>query len=477
MSERNGIGEIIARLAETEEIRAVAGSLVPAVLVQWAGKSRRKQLLIRPVMGIVRRMFAAKSPAEGPTTVLSLFDDGEFMHDLRSVLPSVIGGAVDVLCKMSVNFAERPVEEKEKILSALLEGALRGKTGGMLTSIARALNDIHARDPEFFAKALRPALEKWVANADFGEIKDMIDGSAEDMAAFVRTMNEVLWHYPAKMVCLLSLLPSIANIAVTSAREMLAPINKMAPDLLADVVLSLAREVKVEEIGGVVNEGCELVRKIHTGSALIGEQNSPRLPQDLGQLLQRLFSSIDIPLLLKARKMLSSMGEMSLSAFIGVLSTDPELKKQFFQSHFEGLVAFMRRWSRKADAFENLFTDDEVAEEFSRGMNSIDAQVLADTVNRFCGIVNRVREKTPGTIKTTIAQLFGSLDPVEAGDTVRWLVGDVVESMKPIAPEMMPPVIKGLAELITAGAENGNGAMADAVASLRSALLGKEVAR
>jgi hypothetical protein len=92
-------------------------------------------------------------------------------------------------------------------------------------------------------------------------------------------INEELWRYPAKVVCILSMLPTLSNTALKGLRETAAPLNRMAPDLLADVVISLIRNVDAKEISGIVNELAELVRKIHTGSALIGEPGKPALPE------------------------------------------------------------------------------------------------------------------------------------------------------------------------------------------------------
>ena len=110
---------------------------------------------------------------------------------------------------------------------------------------------------------------------DFGEIKETVDGSAENITALAGMINEEMWQYPAKMVCLLSLLPALGNIVSAPSVKTIGPINNLAPDLLTDVILSLVRDIDGKSIGMLVNELCELVRKIHTGSALIGDTGKP----------------------------------------------------------------------------------------------------------------------------------------------------------------------------------------------------------
>jgi len=306
-----------------------------------------------------------------------------------------------------------------------------------------------------YAESLRPIVRELVEKIDFGEIKEAADFHQENIAAAVMMINEELWRYPAKVICLLSLVPAVVNMGVSTAKESLVPINKLAPDLLADVVFSLVDNIDGKNIGRLINELAELVRKIHTGSTLLGEPGKPQLPNTLSRLTGETMSTVDINLLLKVRKLLAEIKEVSLKAFIDQLDQSPELSREFFQDHFLSVVAFIRNWSRKADAFERLFSEEDIAREFARGMGEIDAQEVANTISMLCGIVNRVRAVTPGVIKNTLSQAINAVDADEAGETVRWLTEDIVESLKPVASEVLPPVIRGIADLLRP--EPGNG--------------------
>ena len=318
-----------------------------------------------------------------------------------------------------------------------------------------------------YAESLRPMVRDLIEHIDFGEIKEAADFHRENIAAAVMMINEEMWRYPAKFICVLSLLPAAVNMGVSVAKETLTPINKLAPDLLGDVVFSL-----VDDIDG--NELSELVRKIHTGSTLLGESGKPQLPNTLTRLTSETMSTVDINLLLKARTLLGEIKEVSLKAFIDQLEQSPELSSELFQDHFLSIVAFVRNWSRKADAFERLFTEEEIAREFAKGMGEIDAQEVAGTISRLCGIVNRVRAITPGVIRNTLSQAINSVDADEAGETVRWFTEDVVESLKPVASEVLPPIIRGIADLLRPDPANGSEEMQEALAYLRSAINGKE---
>lgn len=325
-----------------------------------------------------------------------------------------------------------------------------------------------------YAESLRPVVRDLIEHIDFGEVKEAADFHQENIAAAVMMINEEMWRYPAKVICLLSLLPAAVNMTVSATNETLKPINNLAPDLLGDVVFSLIDDIDGKNIGMLINELSELVRKIHTGSTLLGEQGKPQLPNTLSRLTRETMSTVDISLLLKAKKLLAELHELSLKAFIDQLEQSPELSRELFQSHFFSVVSFIRNWSRKADAFERAFSDEDIAREFARGMGEIDAQEVANTISMLCGIVNRVRAVTPGIIRNTLSQAINSIDAEEVGETVRWLTEDIVESIKPVAHEVLPPLIRGIADLLRPDPNNGSGEIQEALAYLKSAINSKE---
>ena len=57
-----------------------------------------------------------------------------------------------------------------------------------------------------YAEILRPGFRELIEKIDFGELKEAMDCSQDDITAVVKMANEEMWRYPAKVVCLLSLL-------------------------------------------------------------------------------------------------------------------------------------------------------------------------------------------------------------------------------------------------------------------------------
>jgi hypothetical protein len=301
----------------------------------------------------------------------------------------------------------------------------------------------------------RENFRRFIEAVDFGELKETLDSSSAQSGPYIQMINEELWRYPAKVVCILSMLPTLSNTALKGLRETAAPLNRLAPDLLADVVISLIRNVDAKVIGGIVNELAELVRKINTGSALIGEPGKPALPELFEKVSSEITGSIDIALFLKAALMLEEIRGQFDSAISGAVHSNPDLMKEILNKNFRKTSQSAASIERTLDSVEMGFSDEELEVLISGGLAEIDFQELASTVSRFCELTNRIYEINPDMIKGLLSQFFASLDSFEAAETVGLIAADIAESVKPAAPVLLPPILKGIGDIISsARAEN-----------------------
>ena len=320
----------------------------------------------------------------------------------------------------------------------------------------------------------RENFRRFIEAVDFGELKEALDRSSAQSGPYIQMINEELWRYPAKVVCIFSMLPALSNTALKGLRETAAPLNRMAPDLLADVVISLIRNVDAKEISGIVNELAELVRKIHTGSALIGEPGKPALPELFEKISSEITESIDIPLFLKASLMLGDIRGQLDRAISGAVNNSPDLMKEKLKREFRKTASSAARMERTLDLVERGFSDDELEALISGGLAEIDFQELASTVSRFCELTNRIYEINPDLIKGLLSQFFSSLDSLEAAETMGLIAADIAESVKPAAPVLLPPILKGVGDIISSARAENPEEMNEALDYLKRSLQGKE---
>ncbi len=461
-------------LVRTSGFRAIIRALVPEVLDAWAGSSRSRKALARLIGRDILKSFDAAGDDAGRDALADLMHRPDIARRLGELLPEALNAAIDTAAAAIDGIASLPPREASGVARAVAETVDAKRAGEIVTGLVRCVARVHEDDPTFFSKALQPCFRSWIEGIDFGEVKETVDRSSDDIAATVAMANRELWRYPAKVICLLSLIPSIVAILARSATETVKPLNELAPDLLTDVVLSFVREIDGAHVGALINELSELVRKIHTGSALIGDAGNPLLPQTVAALAGSTLDAVDVHKLVRARSLIRDLGETTFDAVLEKIEQRPELARELFFGHFTALAAFARRWAAKTEAVERLFDDDALAAEFARGLHELDMQELAATAGRFCALLNRIHGSSPGVVRDLLSQFFGSLDGYEARETAEWLMADIVESIKPIAPEVLPPVLNGIADLITPD-DGRSDELARSVARLRDAILGAEV--
>ncbi len=466
------MARLASALAGTREFGSFLTEAAPAVLGVWAGEGMFRRGLASVITKLIEWGFSNRSG--GPRrSVAEICADPAVLRDAAGLAPRLAGGLLGAVESLLGGMESLPPDERRRIVSGCLERARPGGTlGRQLGSIIRIINGLHEADPVFFSKLITPHLREWIEATDFGELKECVDSSSADAVALLGAVNEELWRYPAKVVCILSILPSIMNMALDAACVSLAPLNRLAPDLLADVVLSLMREADGKRMGALINEATELLRKLFTGSELIGEQGRPRLPEDVAGFVEDAARTIDVEAFVKARAMTADALEQTRGRLIGMLVERPELLRALLAERFDRLGRGVRRFGRGTDCLERALSDEDLAGVFTRALGAVDAQELASALGRFLELLNRVHDLRPGLLAGFTAQVIGSLDGREVGQSARWLMEDLARAVAPIAPEVVPPVMMAAAELIAAAGDGDDMLMART--ALRKALCGGE---
>lgn len=469
------LAPLVRALVQTHGFHRLLCMVLPELLSLWAGKSRFRQVLSRPLSKHVVKAFAAAGKAAGePESLTALLNRGDFVESLSERLPALMQSLTGAVSALTETLGRIPVDRRTALVRTVLRDLSLGDAGRILNSAALGLSEIHAQDPTLFSEAARDKFRELVRALDFGQLKETVDRAEQDVVAAVAMAGEELWQYPAKVVCLLSLLPSMANMGIQALTKAVAPANGLAPDLLADVIASLLREVQGPRVGELVNELAEGVRSVHTGSVLIGDPGCPRLPQEVEALVRDVLTTLDVPLLLKAAGLLDDLKRASGQALSSALAQEPEMAKAAFLRPFRSAGKRSRLWSHRVEAWESLFTDEERAAQVSQGMADVSGEDLAETVNRFCALLNRADTHTPLAGANVLTRFVASLDPVEVGETARRFAGDLLEHLQPMAPDIVPPLIRGAASLLAAAERGGGQDLSDALSALRTSLHGKE---
>ena len=468
------LSDFMKRLFSTDEVQQATKTVSSELLQNWAEKSWIKKQVVKRIENSLNNRLQSKDQ-HLPAELISFLEEHELIPVLLENFPLGINGMIDISLSVMQSLEKLPAQEKiERVGNAIDKSALF-RSGQLITGIAKFINDIHNESPTFFSEKIAPHFDQWLEQTDFGELRETLEKSEEDIVALMSAINTSLSESPAKMVCLYSCLPLLINISAAGMKSSLVTHNNMAPEILADILCSLLKDIDVKTIALLLNETNEISRKIFTGGALLSDSGGSALSDILAEKVAAISSELDLNLMYKASDMLATTKEHYESALIDKSKHHPEQAAAYFRRLIKPLIDAPHTWNRKITAIEDLLTDDQIADELARGVEDIDIPELAETVNRFLTMVNTVSPLMSEKGINPMAQFISSLDLYELSETVKMLTDDTVKSLKPVANEVMPHLIRGVTELLKPDSSEHNTELDAALAEFRSVIFREEV--
>lgn len=472
LAEEMGKNTAIAKILQTREVRQTLSSVLPDVLNVLAKDSRIGKFIMKMVGKLLNKLLSRPHDVFEASELTDLFKDETFVKNIGEPLPDIINGLFDIINSLMKTIEERPTDTKA--LGEMISKISTGQTGEIITRLCRIANDIHKEDPEFFAKAMEPGFQKWVESVDFGEIREMFDNSARDGHAFVVMVNNVLWQYPAKVVMILSLLPSLINLLTDTLDVSLGKLNELPPDMLTDVVLSYIKEIDTQSLAGLGNQITELVRKVHTGGALLGEPGNPPLPRIISAKTNEIVSAIDPVTLWKAKLALTELGTYFSNGWMEAVNNNPALKHlsmikgpEAANIRLKSLNTRLAQWDAE--------DDEEMAKSFAQHLAAYDVQEIAEVLNNTLRIINRIGDEKPAIFTEFTSQLVNAIDEYELAESAKRFFNGVSKEFKPVARAVVPGLVTWICDVIKPEDDEYEEDAARARDALRSLFAAEEV--
>jgi hypothetical protein len=442
-SDHNGydpIALLLSELIQTREIRTIIGNAVPEVLNAWAGDNFAKKITTRAIGKNIKNGLSRPEDVLGQGELAKLFRNPDVIQNMADQLPKILDVLFDLTDEIGKGLESLPSTEKQKVLGKLISGIFSGRTGKVITTWAKVISGTQSDSSNFLKENIEPGVTKWIENTDFGELKELLNYASDISGETVKMINDAIWKYPAKVVLLVSFLPTIANILVKAINECVGRFNNLAPDLVADVVLSCLRDIDAKNLGQTVNEFAELIRKLDTGSSLIGDSGSSGLNRDISGFLDDFSSAVQIEKLFRAREGLASGKETVSAKIFKILKDNPQiLLESIGRSQFLYNPA-IKNMSRKAALVCDL-PEKETADAFSKTLSQLDFAEIAEIVNLTSLLINRIRKNNRKLLPSIISQVADSIDLYEVEDAVSGIIGDIGQGLKPLGRIVLPHLI------------------------------------
>lgn len=349
-------------------------------------------------------------------------------------------------------------------------GTFSADLGKLLTSWSAGVSADHEKDPLSHVQARVETIGAFMQNTDFGEICEMVQGSEECVVRTVDAFNQQLWKYPAKVGSILATVLAAANTSIRALRELMRPVEKtVGPDLLADLILSLLKGINAQSAGELSNSALELLRRLHTGSLLLGRTGRPLFQVYLTDFLKSFAQQIDSTLLGKARIALAEDRESIDSALADALEENPDLMLALVSTLGAMKNASVKSSARRLKALNNI-DQDILSRAIGQAGTDLDTFEAAELVNTFFHILNRLHDANPDLFSSIVRSTTDSLDPQEIRQTLEWLVPEVLDAFQPVLMEAIPLLIRGLCDMISPDSGFGSREQEEAVSRLKTVL-------
>ncbi len=319
--------------------------------------------------------------------------------------------------------------------------------GVLLTSLARKVNAERAAKEPVHGEKPGESIEAFLRNTDFGEILEMIEGADPHVIETIRIFNEQLWKYPAKVGTLTVAANALLNTSIKAASEALKPIDEQfSPDLLADILLSSVRELKGANVAMLINTIFELIRRVHTGSHRLGTSGRTLFQTYLTTLLNECLPVMKPELLKKARIALAEDGEAYANAMSEALKSNPAILLSVLSTIGAVRSSRARAVSRKLRAVQEM-DQSGLNAAVSESVSDLDTYGIAELVNTTLSLLESIHDARPDIVSSLAGGIADSVDTERLRRTCEWLIPDLVDALKPLAPAVMPEIIKGLKDL------------------------------
>jgi hypothetical protein len=320
------------------------------------------------------------------------------------------------------------------------DGSTAADAGAFLTELARKVNTDRASATQQHDGKKGEAIDAFLRSIDFGEILEMVEGADPRVIEGIRTFNEQLWKYPAKVGALTMAANALLNTSIKATCEALKPIDEQfSPDLLADLLLSTVRELKGTNVAVLVNTVCELIRRIHTGSLRLGKGGRPLFQVYLTALLNDCLPVLKPDLLKKARIALAEDGEACANALADAMKSNPAIPLSFLSSIGAVQSSRARTMSRKLRSLEE--TDQAGLDAaVSESVSDLDTYEIAGLINAACSVLERIHQARPDIVSSLVGGIVDSLDTEQARRICSWLIPDLADAVRPLIQAIAPEI-------------------------------------
>ncbi len=461
-----------AEILQTREVKSAVDSGFTEVINLWGEGSIAKKFASKPAKWVINKSFSKKSNGH-EEELLSLLKHPDLLEHTSIILPAIINNLGEIVHAMAVSLESKPAEKQIELLSRFFTAINSEKTGKIITSFARTADLLHLKNPRFIADSVIPGLRSFLKHTDFSELKSFFDNSKTDIQSIINGANDLAFEFPAKLVTLLSFIPGISNHVLFFLEDLIKRFNDLPADILTDILISFFKETDGKTIGLFLNNFTEMIRQVHTGSALIGEAGAPQFSTELLKKTRGIFDEMDPVVLSKAVSAITDGKEVFLKTLQTVASENPDFFMNSLETLSDGKNSKIRLLKHKLELIEDL-DEEDAAKAISAGISKLNIYDFAELVNSACTLFNTMNEHSPVELEKLAEEFTSTIDTDEFFKCLSSITTDTIKGFRPIIRCAAPVLIKEAIGSLSAEDDGNDELINEARETLRQFILGKE---
>lgn len=468
------LSKMVSGVIQTQGGRDVVKNIIADIFHTWSGSSQVKKSLTDHV--ILKAVSGFIDPRQAPSSNQAIevfWSDPQTILEVFNAIPELVNIVLTTLGRIGDGMQAISVEQKAGAIKNMIHGIDMAQLGKLTNAMLKGLRSILVEQPGFLAEMIQTPLVSYFKNSDFAEIRDLMDALDGPLVTMVAKLLEILWEYPSKVLMLAASVVKLVNIVMKALHEVVGSLNPIAPEMLTELLFSVAGDLEGKPLGSLSNSINELIRQLHMGSVFYLEGRETLTTRDLRRLLREAYAVIDPVLRRKAQVAIAEEKEFMAKAGADTLREHPEFVYELLGAYAGLKNPAIRAWRRKVGILEDLPQED-VFRALSNGVSSLDTQELGDGLSVVLRLANAFHAYDPQRLSNLCATMSTCLDADALRTCSQWLIQDGLAALKPLTDAVVPSLINGLAALLSP--EEASPEHRTALASLRKVFIqGQEV--
>lgn len=330
--------------------------------------------------------------------------------------------------------------------------------GRLLTTILQINNyqeeNKSLEDKEASARRVTKTIDAFLANLDLGELNQALDLSHDQAVLLSESLSAMLQdNHLGKLAALAPAAVSAVNLTAAALNRFLRHVHDAPPDFVAGFLAGLINLLDAETLSELVNHKNELIRMLYVGDLLQGDGKTTALEKAITSKGREVFQNIDPDTFSKKDAGKTGLTETVNRSLRRSMADYPELLQKVITHHALPFNARIRSLQATLTLLLDL-PEELLVQSLTDAISSLSTDELSEAFGSTLTIMKTVHEHQPGTLGKLLANIVKTIDDDDLAMAADIFFEEAVDAVKPLAGAVMPPLLNGLAELLTASMES-----------------------